>query len=445
MSKAESEAYLKRFLDTLQSSRWVRIGIGAALVGFMLFLAGRAIYDLLPRTYSLTITGGDIVNNRHYLAKILQGEAAKKGIDLTIKPVRGTLTALEQVSEGKLDLAFIQGGLETTFPNVDHAATVVPELVHLLVKPGIKGMGDLRGRSINLGAKTGGIREIGLMLTRFAGYLENVDFIETNYSAEALLALPDEKLPDAILTISSVPSYLVELMVKKHHYQLAEIPFPESLALRHGWAANGTILGYTYDLAPPVPEKNIVTVAVNMHLVASKKADPEAVAKLLEVLYSPSVSARLRQKIDEKIITVPSGYPLSPGLTAYLARNDSILTMETWNKLQSLFALVMSFSGMGIVVVKWLRAEPKPVFHDKEVQATMIEVAAIEREMARMEAEGALDAEKLRAHRDKLAAMRADLLERYPALSLKDPMLFDRTVAAVAAAHARAGGLARAA
>ena len=26
-------------------------------------------------------------------------------------------------------------------------------------------------------------------------------------------------------------------------------------ALRHGWAANGTILPYTYDSAPPVPDK----------------------------------------------------------------------------------------------------------------------------------------------------------------------------------------------
>ena len=41
-------------------------------------------------------------------------------------------------------------------------------------------------------------------------------------------------MPDAILLVSSVPSYLVEILVRKHHYQVMEIPFPESLALRHG-------------------------------------------------------------------------------------------------------------------------------------------------------------------------------------------------------------------
>jgi hypothetical protein len=50
-------------------------------------------------------TGGDIVNNRHYLAKILQSEAQKKGLTLIIHPEHGTIQALEKVSAGQLDLA----------------------------------------------------------------------------------------------------------------------------------------------------------------------------------------------------------------------------------------------------------------------------------------------------------------------------------------------------
>ena len=273
MSYAESEAVLKRLLDSLQRDRRVRLGIGACLVAVLLVLAVRAIVGLIPRTYTLTITGGEIVTNRHYLAKVLQDEAKKQRITLVVKPSHGARAALEAVSEGKVDLALVQGGLDATYSNVEHVATVVPELVHLLVKPGIKGMADLRGRSINLGPKNAGVRDIGLVLTRFAGYTENADYVETNYADEALLALPEHKMPDAVVTISSVPSYLVEILVRKHHYQIVEIPFPEALALRHGWVANGQILEYTYNLNPPVPDRNIVTVAVNMHLVANAKAE----------------------------------------------------------------------------------------------------------------------------------------------------------------------------
>jgi TRAP-type uncharacterized transport system substrate-binding protein len=446
MSTAESEAVLKRLLDRLQSSARVRLVLGVVLVAALLALTGKLAYDLIPRTYALTITGGDILSNRHFLARVLQAEGKKAGIVLTVKPVHNTIGAFEGVADGSLDLAFVQGGLETVYPNVEHVATVLPELVHLLVKPGIKGMADLKGRSLNLGSKPSAGRDIFLSLTRFAGYTENVDYVETNFTDEQLIVLPDHKMPDAILTISSVPSYLVEILVKKHQYQVVEIPFPESLALRHGWAANGEILAYTYDLNPPVPDKNIVTVAVNMHLIANPGVDPRAISRLLEVLYSPQVSNALRQTIDEKRITIPSGYPLSAGLTTYLARNDSILTLENWNKLTSTFGLVMGFSGMALVVAKWFRgAEPVPVRHDEDFRGYISTVAGFEREMAAMETKGTMgdhEHKRARAIRDDLHALRITILERYPTANLADPTLFDRAVANARSAHEHARHLA---
>ncbi len=425
MSQVDSEVILKRALDSLQRDRRIRLAIAAVLVGALLVLAARSVYGLIPRTYAVTITGGDIVTNRHFLAKILQSEGQKAGLGLIVKPVSGAIGELEAVSEGRVDFALVQGGLETTYPNVEHVATVIPEPVHLLLRPYVKGLTDLRGRSVNLGPKDAGVREIGLVLTRFAGYTENADYVETNYADEALLALPEHKMPDAIVTISSVPSYLVEILVKKHNYRVAEIPFPEALALRHGWVANGQILGYTYNLNPPVPDRNIVTVAVNMHLVANAHVDPAVVEKLLEVLYAPSLASHFRQQLDEKEITIPSGYPFSAGLTRYLHRNDSLLTLETWNKLQSSFALVMSFAGMFIVIVRWFRGVPQSLHRDPELHACLSEVAGCERELSKMAAAKEIDRPRLETLDARLVEMKADLMSRYSTLNLEDPRLFD--------------------
>jgi TRAP-type uncharacterized transport system substrate-binding protein len=433
MGNEESSALLKRALDWMQGRPAVRIAIGLALLCILLVFAGRSLYRVLPREYTITITGGDIVGNRHYLARVLQAEAAKKGITLVIRPVSGSIEALEQVSAGKLDMAFVQGGVEATFPNVEHVATVAPELMHLLVKPEIKGMDDLKGRSVNLGERSSGDRRVGLRVTQFAGYAENIDYVETNYSPEELLGLPPHKMPDAILTVSSTPSYLVELLVRKHHYKVVEIPFPESLALRYGWAANGEIMAYTYDLNPPVPEKNITTVAVNMHLVAHAGADPTAIAKLMEVLYGAAVDSRLRQPLDESRIAVSSGYPPSAGMTAYLERDKSLLTLENWNKATGVFGLIMSFSGMGIVLVKWFRGPPPKVEKDdKEFIGYLTEVASIERRVAT-----GSDDEELQSMRARLAVLRHVLLERYPTAKLDDPLLFEHCLASVHAAHDR--------
>ena len=42
-------------------------------------------------------------------------------------------------------MAFIQGGLDANYPNVEHVSTVMVEFVHLLVKPGISGLAQVNG------------------------------------------------------------------------------------------------------------------------------------------------------------------------------------------------------------------------------------------------------------------------------------------------------------
>jgi hypothetical protein len=300
----------------------------------------------------------------------------------------------------------------------------------------VKGIDDLRGRSVNLGPKSGGERRVALRLSQFAGYAENVDFVETNWTAEELLALPESRMPDAIFTISSAPSYLVEMLVRRSRYKVVEIPFPQSLALRYGWAANGEIVAYTYALNPPAPEKTITTVAVNMHLVANAATDPLAIEKLLEILYGPDVAARLRQPLDEKRITVASGFPLSRGLTAFLDRNSSVFTVEAWNKLTSSAGLAMSFLGMILVVLKWFRG-PKTAAKtdDDEFHGYMAEVATIERRISGLGAKAELgELDRMRA---RVEMLRHVLLERYRSATLTDPHLFDRCLSTVRAAYDR--------
>jgi hypothetical protein len=220
-----------------------------------------------------------------------------------------------------------------------------------------------------------------------------------------------------------------------------EIPFPDSLALRHGWAANGEIFSYTYALAPPVPAKNTQTVAVNMLLVANAKTDPAAISRLLEVMYSPSVANRLLTPIEENRMKVASGYPISAGATYYLHRNDSLFTVALWTKLKGIFGLVMSLGGVMVVVVKWFRGKPiKVAYDDNELLGSLAEVLELEKRATSMESDS-LDREALKSMRAQIGALRIKLLERYPKLVLKDPTLFDRCMAMVRASDDRVRAL----
>jgi TRAP-type uncharacterized transport system substrate-binding protein len=441
MSTAESEAVLKRVIDYLQASRVIRIALGVLFVGALLGLAGRAAYQLIPRSHTLSISGGDIVDNRHYIARVVQSEGKKQNLNLIVKPTSSTLVSLERVSSGELDMAFVQGGIEKSFPNVEHVASVMPEYLHLLAKPGIKGLGDLKDHSVNLGAKNSGARQVARRIMEFATYRPDVDYVEMNYSPEDLLAIPDRKMPDAIFTVSTVPSYFVEALVNERGYKLLEIPFPQSLALRYGWAGNGKILAYTYRVDPPVPEKDISTVTINMYLVANSKVDPEAAEKVLETLFSPSTQSRLRVTLDEKAVSTPSGFPISPATGRFIKRNDSIFTLEMWNQASGIFGLIMSFGGMAIVLAKWFKgAPPKPEMHDEEFHGYLADVVGVEKKLGVLEAAASpIDRAELLAMRDSLNILRVKMLERYPQTSLKDANLFDRCMTSLSEANEHVG------
>jgi TRAP-type uncharacterized transport system substrate-binding protein len=313
---------------------------------------------VLPRTYSLKITGGDILGNRHYLAGALRDEVLPDRVRLDVLPSEGSQDALTRVSEGKLDFALIQGGLELPFPNVVHVANLAPELLHFLVRPDIKDIAGLRGMRINLGSKKGGTRVIAKELLEFSGMQDGVDYVETNLGTEDLLALRKDRVPDVIVITSFAPSNVADYIVKQYGYSLLEIPFPNALALRQGWAADSKVMAYMYSVQPPVPPRDVKTVGVNLQLVANANLDPRAVFKVLEGVYSPGLQLRLKMKFDEDKILDSASYPLSSGTRLFMDRKNPFLSQATLKKVESLFGLILSVASTLIVVFKWFKGAP---------------------------------------------------------------------------------------
>ncbi len=354
----EAHNILNDWLKRLQRNERVRKILALGLLLALLGIAGHYVYEVLPRTYSLKITGGDILGNRHYLAGALRDDVLPDGVRLDVLPSEGSQDALTRVSEGKLDFALIQGGLELPFPNVVHVANLAPELLHFLVRPDIKDIAGLRGMRINLGSKKGGTRVIAKQLLEFSGMEDGVDYVETNLSTEDLLALRKDRIPDVIVITSFAPSNVADYIVKQHGYSLLEIPFPSALALRQGWVADTRVMAYMYSVQPPVPPRDVKTVGVNLQLVANANLDPRAVFKILEGVYSPALQMRLKMKFDEDKILESSSYPLSSGTRMFMDRKNPLLSQATLKKIESFFGLILSVASTVIVVFKWFKGAP---------------------------------------------------------------------------------------
>ena len=349
----DPEKYFEEKLELLRSSRKIQKRLILILIFLLLGIAAKFAYELLPRHFNLSMAGGGLLSNRHHLAKILSDEAKLNNLSIRVTPTNGSIQAMEWVDAGKLDLALVQGGLDVKYENVRHVATISPELIHVLVKPGMNSIGDIRGKTVNMGSLTGGTRIVAKQIFALSGLKNGVDYIETNFSERDLIEMRAERLPDVIILISYAPSDVVEIMVKKYGYGLMEIPFPPSLAIRLGWVADSKILGYMYSIVPPVPDKDIQVLGVNLHLIANKNVDARAVAAVIETLYGPHVANRFGQKIPESNLLIPSGFPLSSGTQLYLSRKEPLLTDALIDKIKALFGLIMSLGSTLLVIFKW--------------------------------------------------------------------------------------------
>lgn len=437
----EANKVLTAFLKKLQKNAQIRKALASALLLALSGVAGYFLYEILPRNYVQTITGGDILSNRHYLAKSLQEEVADNGVSFEIKPSAGSQEALAQVAEGKLDFAFIQGGLDLPYPNVEHVATVAPELLHFLVRPDIKDISGLRGKRVNLGSKKGGTRVTAKQVLEFSGLKEGIDYVESNIAAEELLSMRSDRLPEAIVITSFAPSDIADYIVKHHGYSLLEIPFPSSLALRLGWVADSKILAFMYNVQPAVPGRDIKTIGVNLHLVANKNVDPRAVFKVLESLFSPDLEVRLKIKMDENQILTSASYPLAKGTKMFMDRKNPLFSNATLDKIKALFGLLLSVGSTGLVIFKWFRGdsiEPeKPPTDDQAFLSYITQVLGVENAYNERASQGKLTAEEVHDLEVKLSAIKTEALSRLGNANFDNPQLPHSLLLAIADTRAR--------
>lgn len=349
---------------TLLARRWRQRSRGARLLAALVLVvlcgvAARSLTELVPRRHALTISGTDITSNRHFFAKALQEAAAGNGVDLELHSTAGSQEALALVAAGQLDLAFVQGGLDLPAPDVVQVATVTSELLHFLVRPGIDDFAGLRGHRVNLNARKGGTRIVARQILAFAGLREGFDYVESNIPTEDLLTLRGDRLPDAIVLTSFVPSDVVDYLVRQQGYRLLDVPFAAAFALRHDWAAQADIGAFTYSAAPPVPPHALKTVGVKLSLVANRHVDAQAVYRLLESLYGPALENRVGMHLDEAAILSATAYPPSAGTRLFIDRNKPLFSRELFDRLKAAVGLVVSiYSGL-LVVFKWFRQVPQ--------------------------------------------------------------------------------------
>ena len=164
-------------------------------------------------------------------------QAKARGIILRLVETHGSEEALDQLDSGGCDLAFVQGGLKPRGrDDVRQVAALHVEPLHLLVKPELEkavaaSLLKLNGRRINLGEAGSGTYCLASAALAFVGLDPGQYVAEDRSYAELMNEADPAALPDAIFTVSTLPSRVARHLSLRHGYRLVGLPFAEAFAL----------------------------------------------------------------------------------------------------------------------------------------------------------------------------------------------------------------------
>jgi hypothetical protein len=341
-----------------------------------------------PTTYRLNMLT-DPEPNRQVLARRIAAEARKRGLVIELAPrVYPSLEALELVNApNPIDLALVPGGVggPGLAPNVRQVAALGIDALHVMVRPELyesvaRSLAVLRGKRINCGPPASVMRVLARDVLRFSGLRPPTasdagDYRDEAVTSQDLLARldgiaaipPAERatalaaLPDAAVFLSPLPSLLARRLVAMAGYRMVGLSFVEAYTLDRlnlhdpQGAADGqavdrssivatTVPPQLYGNEPPVPPEPCRTVGTRLLLVAYAPSDPEAVARLLEVVYESSLTGLIQPPpLRDQV----AQFELHRGAELYVRRRQPLLTPELMSQLGRLLGgLGAFFSGI---------------------------------------------------------------------------------------------------
>lgn len=333
--------------------RWWTIGGGLLGVALLCIAAYNYCRCYCGTPTRLRLSGGNVCPLRTELAGRIAASISGS-VEVTVCSGTNSEQVCAAVDAGKLDMGLILGGLPTIdYHDVRQVATLGVEPLHLLVRRELlkstsaPSLEILRGRRVAMG-------EIGANGTRLAEDLlqlaglesasagEPSGFIAEHHAEEMLLEqviawrkAPDAEkaklrtlLPDVAFVVDSLPSELVDQLVREGDYALMPLPFASALhidsrrnhagervRLRNDRVEAVSIPAFAYGIQPATPAQDCETIGLRLLLVANKNVPSDA---LLDALRSMSDAVAMHTQVNLDATNPSPEFPVHPGAEAFL-------------------------------------------------------------------------------------------------------------------------------
>lgn len=267
------------------------------LIAVALLVAAYVVLDPTPPKRVVLATGPELSAYARFGA--LYAEELKRfGIQVELRPTLGSLQNRRLLRDRKesVDLAFVQGGSSDSARMSDEDKENMVDLVSLGTlfydpvwifyraasakkrdRDGLlTGLAELRGWSVNVGARGSGTPGLVNKLL-FANGMERDELKRANLDeTSAVVALLDGKL-DAAVLVSAPESQMVQMLLQTPGISLFEFAQAESYARRYAFLNPVVLPRGVVDLARDVPAHDIPLIATTTSLIAREDIHPALV------------------------------------------------------------------------------------------------------------------------------------------------------------------------
>jgi TRAP-type uncharacterized transport system substrate-binding protein len=410
--------------------------LGVTAIGLALYFA---LHEAQDRQVRMRLTAGQEEGTRHRIALELRREATRRNLFIEVHPTAGSPDALQAIESGQVDAALVQGGLEMRdSPLLRQVATLHVEPLHLLVKEEIhrqvaRGLAGLRGKLINLGEPGSGSRLLAIDVLEFSGLKSGRDFTASNLGYADLERETDRsRLPDAIFTVSTLPSPIVRRLVTKQAYRLVPLPFLEAFTLgaldqedastrrsvetpmridrRHVYDA--LIPAFVYEVEPGVPPEPIHTLGTRLLVVARRDLSASTVRRLLDVVFNSPFSQVIQPPLDTRLLELQPELPWHDGTTDFVRRNSPLIAGDVIDVVEKEVSILGVLAGGILCLVQWLRRRYR-WRRERGFEAYILRVAGVERRALELSRAPALDLPALLQLQEELTLIKGEALQRF--------------------------------
>jgi len=409
--------------------------IGLAAVGLAAYVA---LHEPKPRPIRLRMSAGRAAGERHRIADALRREASRRAIAIDLVETAGSDESLRELDAGRLDVAFVQGGLDLSGrPDLRQVAGLHVEPLHLLVKEEIHAqvsehLSALRGRVVGLGERGSGTNALATEVMAFAG-LRPGDFRPSEAGYADLRREPDRaRLPDAVFMVSTLPSPVARHLATSRGFRLVALPFFEAFTLgaiddepvgsrppggpstrierRHVYPAK--IPAFAYGVEPGVPPREVDTLGTRLLLVAHKGLPPRTVERLLDVAFASPFAQAVQPAPDVRLIELPPELPWHDGTTAFLRRNAPVIAGDVVDLIEKEVSIAAALLGGLFFLGQYVRRRYRRR-RDRGFEAYIVRVTGVERRAMALERAATLDLAALLGLQEELGRLKAEALEGF--------------------------------